>query len=67
MCPKVEGAPQNSCHQYLCPQVEFQSPPASLGGSPVHQVDLTQAPFKPLLLHLILACVRLCVHLLRVE
>ena len=30
----VERAPQNGCHQCLCPQGELQFPPASLGGSP---------------------------------
>ena len=30
----VEQAPQNGCHQCLCPQSELQLPPASLGDSP---------------------------------
>lgn len=30
----VERAPQNGCHQFLCPQEELQLPPASPGDSP---------------------------------
>ena len=30
----VEQAPQNGCHQCLCPQSELQSPPVSPGASP---------------------------------
>ena len=30
---KIEQAPQNDCHQCLCPQGECQLPPASLGDS----------------------------------
>ena len=30
----VEWAPQNDCHQCLCPQGESKMPPASPGGSP---------------------------------
>ena len=61
----VERAPQNGCHQCLCPQGQLQLPPASPGDS--QQMSLTQAPFKLLLLPWVSECVRFCVLPLRVE
>ena len=67
MCPKVEGAPNRAATSICVPRLSSSGRLPLWEVLQVQQVDLTQSPFKSLLLHLILDCVRLCVHLLRVE
>ena len=58
----VVGAPQNGCQQHLCPQGELHLSPASLEGSPRPASGSDRVPFKLLLLHWVLECVRFSVH-----
>ena len=64
----IEGAPQNGCHQCLCPQAELQPPPAPPPQEILQdqQVGLAQAPIKLLLLLWAVEHLRLCMHPLRV-
>ena len=61
----VGCTPKNSCCQHLCPQGEFQLPPASLGGS--LRSASGSDPLKSLLLPWVSEYVRFCECPLRVE
>ena len=63
----VEQTPQNGYCQCLCPQVELQFPPASLGGSPRSAGGSDPGSFQITALPWVSERVRLCVCSLRVE
>ena len=63
----VEQAPQNGCHQHLCPQVDLSCLLSLQVALQNQQVGLTQSPFKLLILCWYSEHVRFCANPLRVE